>query len=93
MDMTEKGRNHGFWRAVAQCVAGIIALAVGCLAYHFAPPFFSLRVRDPFNIVAIIAFLTVPAVISHLACKLRSRAEQLASTNAAAFSSNCRQGQ
>jgi hypothetical protein len=63
MDMTEKGRNHGFWRAVAQCVAGIIA------------------------------FLTVSAVISHLASKLRSRAEQLASTNAAAFSSNCRQGQ
>jgi len=60
MDMTEKGRDHGFWRAVAQCVAGIIAFS---------------------------------AVISHLASKLRSRAEQLASTNAAAFSSNCRQGQ
>ena len=87
-------QNHGFRRAVAQCLAGAIALAlltffcfrlrlnlatavclyliiivllslqgsflssavvsfiaVGCLAYFFAPPIFSFRVSDPFEIV------------------------------------------
>jgi C4-dicarboxylate-specific signal transduction histidine kinase len=52
-------------------------IGVGGLAYYFAPPIFSLRVDDPFDVVAIIAFLTVSAVITRLVSKVRIRAEQL----------------
>jgi K+-sensing histidine kinase KdpD len=41
------------------------------------PPLVSLRVDDPFNVVALIAFLTVSAVITRLVSKVRIRAEQL----------------
>jgi C4-dicarboxylate-specific signal transduction histidine kinase len=54
-------------------------LGVGCLAYYFAPPIFSFRVEDPFNLIAIITYVTVSAVVS----KLRLRADQLAAANAA----------
>jgi K+-sensing histidine kinase KdpD len=37
-------------------------IGVGCLAYYFAPPIFSFRVDDPFNLAAIIAFFTVSAL-------------------------------
>ena len=47
-------------------------LGVMGLAYFFAPPIFSLRMDDPFNLVAIIAFLIVSAVITRLVSKLRS---------------------
>lgn len=36
--------------------AVVSLIAVGCLAYYFAPPIFSFRVRDPFDGVAVIAF-------------------------------------
>ena len=52
-------------------------LGVMGLAYFFAPPIFSLRVDDPFNVVAIIAFMVVSAVITRLVSKLRIRAQQL----------------
>jgi C4-dicarboxylate-specific signal transduction histidine kinase len=62
--------------------AVVSLIGVGCLAYYFAPPIFSFRVRDPFNLAAIILFLTVSAVITHLVSTARKRAEQLALTNA-----------
>jgi C4-dicarboxylate-specific signal transduction histidine kinase len=62
--------------------AAVSLIAVGCLAYYFSPPIFSLRVDDPFNVGAIAVFLTVSTVITHLATQLRRRAEQLALTNA-----------
>ena len=37
--------------------AVVSLIAVGCLAYYFAPPIFSFRVSDPFEIVAILVFL------------------------------------
>ena len=52
-------------------------LGVMGLAYFFASPIFSLRVDDPFNVVAIIAFMVVSAVITRLVSKLRIRAQQL----------------
>ena len=52
-------------------------LGVMGLAYFFAPPIFSLGVDDPFNVVAIIAFMVVSAVITRLVSKLRIRAQQL----------------
>ncbi len=52
-------------------------LGVMGLAYFFAPPIFSFRVDDPFNVVAIVAFLVVSAVITRFVSKLRIRAQQL----------------
>ena len=50
-------------------------MAAGCLTYFFAPPIFSVRVDDPWNIVLIMAFLTTSLVISHLISKLRRMSE------------------
>ena len=50
-------------------------IAVGCLAYYFAPPIFSFRVDDPVNAVTIVAFLTTSAVITHLVSRVRKSAE------------------
>jgi PAS domain S-box-containing protein len=57
-------------------------IAVGCLAYYFAPPIFSFRVDDPFNILAIITFFLTSTVITTLVSRAHSRAERLVSTNA-----------
>jgi two-component system, LuxR family, sensor kinase FixL len=109
-----------FWRAVAQCLCGSIALAlltfvcfrlhltlattvclyliiivlvslggsflssavvsliaIGCLAYYFLPPIFSFQVSDPFDVVAMIVFLTTSAVITHSVTRVRKSAERL----------------
>jgi PAS domain S-box-containing protein len=60
---------------VASVVTSVVAAV--CLAYFFAPPIFSIRVDDPLNIVAIIAFLTTSLVISRLVSELRTRSEKL----------------
>src|SRR6266436_1114027 len=52
-------------------------IAVGCLAYYFAPPDFSFRVSDPLDVVAIIVFLTAAAVVTHLVSRVRKSAETL----------------
>src|ERR1700722_20219720 len=57
-------------------------IAVGCLAYYFAPPIFSFRVDDPFNILAIITFFLTSTVITTLVSRAHSRAERLVLTNA-----------
>ncbi len=62
--------------------AVVSLIAVACLAYYFAPPIFSLQVSDPFDGVAVIAFLTTSAVITYLVSRVRIRTEQLVSTNA-----------
>jgi len=60
---------------VASVVTSVVAAV--CLAYFFAPPIFSIRVDDPLNIVAIIAFLTTSLVISRLVSEVRTRADKL----------------
>src|SRR3984885_15008667 len=60
---------------VASVVTSLVAAV--CLAYFFAPPIFSIRVDDPLNIVAIIAFLTTSLVISRLVSEGRTRSEKL----------------
>src|SRR6202161_2521649 len=60
---------------VASIVTSVVAAV--CLAYFFAPPIFSIRVDDPLNIVAIIAFLTTSLVISRLVSEVRTRSEKL----------------
>jgi len=67
--------NGGF---VSSAVVSLIA--VGCLAYFFAPPIFSFRVDDPLNVVAIIAFLTTSFVITRLVCRVRKLAEEALSS-------------
>jgi PAS domain S-box-containing protein len=113
-------RNYRFWRTVAECLAGAIALAlltfvcfrlglnlatteclflmivvllslrasfvssavvsligVASLAYYFAPPNFSIKVSDPFEVVAIIVFLTTSAVITHFVSRVRKSGKGL----------------
>jgi len=52
-------------------------IGVGCLAYYFAPPDFSFHVSDPFDAVAIIAFLTTSAVITRSVSRARKSTETL----------------
>ena len=63
---------------IASVVVSVIA--VGCLAYFFAPPILSFRVDDPLNVVAIIAFLTVSLVITRLVSRVRKLAEEALSS-------------
>jgi C4-dicarboxylate-specific signal transduction histidine kinase len=65
---------------VASAVVSLVG--VGALDYYFTPPLYSFWIADPHNLAAIIAFLTVSAVITRLVSTLRSRAEQLALANA-----------
>jgi PAS domain S-box-containing protein len=52
-------------------------VAVGCLAYYFAPPIFSFHVADPLHALGIVAFLTTSAVITRLVSRGRESAETL----------------
>src|SRR6202166_1791467 len=60
-------------------VASVVTSGVAavCLAFFFSPPIFSIRLDDPLNIVAIIAFLTTSLVISRLVSEVRTRSEKL----------------
>jgi PAS domain S-box-containing protein len=58
-------------------------MAVGCLAYFFAPPVFALQIEDPLEAVAIPAFLITSAVITHLVATVRKSAEDAISGEAA----------
>ena len=55
---------------ISSIVASIVAAL--CLA-HLAPPAFSFRVDDPFEDVAIIAFLTASSVIAYLMSRMRKQ--------------------
>lgn len=52
-------------------------IAVASLAYYFAPPSFSLKVTDPFEVVALIVFLTTSALITHFVSRVRKSAKGL----------------
>ncbi len=56
--------------------AVVSLLAVGCSAYFFAPPLFSLRVSDPLNMVAITVFFTTSAVVTQLVSRVRKSEER-----------------
>jgi PAS domain S-box-containing protein len=60
---------------VASVVISVVAAL--CIAYFFAPPIFSIRVDDPLNIVAIVAFLTTSLVISRLVSEVCTRSDKL----------------
>jgi signal transduction histidine kinase len=46
-------------------------IAVGCLDYFFVTPLFSLRISEPIDVVAIVAFLTTSAVVTQLVVRVR----------------------
>jgi signal transduction histidine kinase len=57
--------------------SGVVSLiAVGCLNYYFVPPFYTFRVDDPFDAIALVLFLTTSAVITALV-RARIRTDQL----------------
>ena len=58
---------------VSSIVASIIAAL--CLA-HLAPPTYSFRVDDPFDDMAVVAFLIISLTIALLVSKLRKMAEE-----------------
>jgi signal transduction histidine kinase len=56
--------------------AFVSIVSVGCLNYFFAPPLFSFRVANPFDIVAITVFLTTSLIITRLISKLQKMTEE-----------------
>jgi signal transduction histidine kinase len=56
--------------------AAFSLIGVACLAYYFAPPIFSFRIDDPFNVVATVAFLMAAAVITSLVSRLKDTMER-----------------
>jgi len=57
----------------------VSVIAALCLA-HLAPPRYSFRVNDPFDIVAIIALLATSLLIAGLASKLHTATEEALSS-------------
>jgi two-component system sensor histidine kinase KdpD len=57
----------GFWEAT-----GCSFVAIGCLAYYFAPPIYSFRVADPENWVALVTFEVIALIVSRLSNRLRN---------------------
>jgi PAS domain S-box-containing protein len=57
--------------------AVVSLFAVGCLAYYFAAPIFSLKVNEPFDALALIVFFTTSAVITHFVSRVRKSSESL----------------
>jgi K+-sensing histidine kinase KdpD len=56
--------------------AFVSIVSVGCLNYFFVPPLFSFRVTNPFDVVAITAFLTTSLIITRLISKLQMITEE-----------------
>jgi two-component system, OmpR family, sensor histidine kinase KdpD len=56
--------------------AVVSLLAAACLDFFFFPPLFSLRITDPFNIIAFVVFLVVADVISRLVSRIRAESER-----------------
>jgi two-component system sensor histidine kinase KdpD len=59
------------WVAVVTSVAAMV-----CFNYFFLPPTGTLTIADPQNWVALIAFLVVSLVASHLSTEARTRTEE-----------------
>jgi PAS domain-containing protein len=51
-------------------------IAVGCLAYFFAPPIFDVRIHDPLDVVTVVSFLTASLIVAGPVEKARRLKEQ-----------------
>lgn len=57
-------------------LAAVISFfAAACLDFFFLPPILSLEVSDPFNVLALGAFLAISLVITRLVSRLRTERE------------------
>ena len=57
------------------CSSAIIAaLAAACMDFFFTPPLFSVRMENPLNALALIAFVVTALVISNLVARVRKEA-------------------
>ncbi|MDB5026878.1 MAG: multi-sensor signal transduction multi-kinase nodulation NodV-like protein [Candidatus Eremiobacteraeota bacterium] len=65
-----------FWGSfVSSAVVSLIAVVL--LDYYFTPPMFTFQIKDPFDSVAMVLFLTTSAVITTLVSRARIRTDQL----------------
>jgi two-component system, OmpR family, sensor histidine kinase KdpD len=56
-------------------------VAAACLDFFFFPPLLSLRIADPFNVLAFVVFVIVALVITRLVSRLRAEAETIRRRN------------
>jgi two-component system, OmpR family, sensor histidine kinase KdpD len=61
--------------------AFVSLVAAACLDFFFLPPLLSLRIADPFNILAFVVFVIVALVITSLVSRLRAEAETIRRRN------------
>lgn len=54
--------------------AAICLIAAATLDFFFLPPLLSLRIADPFNVLAFVVFLAVALVITHLVLRVHVEA-------------------
>ena len=60
----------GLWSGLFAAVSGAMATA-----YFFYPPFYSLQIRDPQEVINLILFIFVAVVVSQLATRLKRQLE------------------
>jgi signal transduction histidine kinase len=56
--------------------AFVSIVSVGCLNYFFAPPLFSFRVANPFDLVAITVFVTTALIITGLIAEIQKMTDE-----------------
>jgi two-component system sensor histidine kinase KdpD len=52
----------------------IAALSAACLDYFFTPPLFSVRINNPLNVLALVAFVFTALVVTRLVVRVREEA-------------------
>ena len=60
---------------VPSLLISIIALC--CLDYFFTPPIFELRLADPLDVVALVAFVTTAFVVTTLMSRMRKSFQEI----------------
>jgi K+-sensing histidine kinase KdpD len=67
------------WQSLASgfaLSAAVAMVAAVCLDFSFLPPLLSLRIADPLNVLAFLAFVVIALVITHLGSRLRAEADR-----------------
>ncbi|MCM3903356.1 MAG: PAS domain S-box protein [Pyrinomonadaceae bacterium] len=58
--------------------SAVVSLIVGgCLLYYLSPPIFSFWISDPSEVVVIIVFLAISAIITHFVSRVRHSTDEL----------------
>jgi len=55
----------------------VAIIASGCFLYFLSPPIFTFEVSDPSEVVVIIVFLAIAAVITHFVSRVRKATEEV----------------